>query len=94
MTARETYRSPMTPQDAIAELRRVAGRQLDAELVESFIAMLERDGPVTSPTARRQLRDRACLRAARPQDRAATLERLTNVTCIANLPAVKATDPA
>jgi putative nucleotidyltransferase with HDIG domain len=48
LTARETYRSPMTPQDAIAELRRVAGRQLDAEVVESFIAMLERDGPVTS----------------------------------------------
>jgi putative nucleotidyltransferase with HDIG domain len=48
LTARETYRSPMTPQDAIAELRRVAGRQLDAELVESFVAMLERDGPVTS----------------------------------------------
>jgi len=47
LTARETYRSPMTPQDAIAELRRVAGRQLDGELVESFIAMLERDGPVT-----------------------------------------------
>jgi putative nucleotidyltransferase with HDIG domain len=48
LTARETYRSPMTPQDAIAELRRVAGRQLDAELVTSFIEMLERDGPVTS----------------------------------------------
>jgi putative nucleotidyltransferase with HDIG domain len=48
LTARETYRSPMTPQDAIAELRRVAGRQLDAEVVDSFIAMLERDGPVTS----------------------------------------------
>jgi HD-GYP domain-containing protein (c-di-GMP phosphodiesterase class II) len=48
LTARETYRSPMTPQDAMAELRRVAGRQLDAELVTSFIAMLERDGPVTS----------------------------------------------
>jgi putative nucleotidyltransferase with HDIG domain len=47
LTARETYRSPMTPQDAIAELRRVSGRQLDGELVESFIAMLERDGPVT-----------------------------------------------
>ena len=31
LTARETYRSPMTPQDAIAELRRVAGRQLDGE---------------------------------------------------------------
>jgi len=47
MTARESYRSPTTPQDAMAELRRVAGRQLDAELVESFIAMLEREGPVT-----------------------------------------------
>ena len=47
LTARETYRAPMTPQDAIAELRRVAGRQLDSELVESFIAMLEREGPVT-----------------------------------------------
>jgi putative nucleotidyltransferase with HDIG domain len=47
LTARETYRSPMTPQDAMAELRRVAGRQLDGELVESFIAMLEREGPVT-----------------------------------------------
>jgi putative nucleotidyltransferase with HDIG domain len=47
LTARETYRSPMTPQDAMSELRRVAGRQLDAELVDSFIAMLERNGPVT-----------------------------------------------
>lgn len=48
LTARESYRTPMTPQDAIAELRRVSGRQLDAELVEAFIALLERDGPVTS----------------------------------------------
>jgi putative nucleotidyltransferase with HDIG domain len=46
LTARETYRAPMTPQDAIAELRRVAGRHLDSELVESFVAMVERDGPV------------------------------------------------
>jgi putative nucleotidyltransferase with HDIG domain len=47
LTARDTYRSPMTPQDAIAELRRAAGRQLDSELVESFIGLLEREGPVT-----------------------------------------------
>ena len=47
LTARETYRAPMTPQDAMTELRRVAGRQLDAELVESFIAMLEREGSLT-----------------------------------------------
>jgi putative nucleotidyltransferase with HDIG domain len=47
LTARETYRAPMTPQDAMTELRRVAGRQLDGELVESFIAMLEREGSLT-----------------------------------------------
>jgi putative nucleotidyltransferase with HDIG domain len=47
LTARETYRTPMTPQDAMAEMRRVAGRQLDSELVESFIAMLEREGSLT-----------------------------------------------
>jgi putative nucleotidyltransferase with HDIG domain len=47
MTARDTYRSPMTPQDAMTELRRVAGRQFDSELVSSFITMLEREGPVT-----------------------------------------------
>ncbi|HEX3433285.1 MAG TPA: HD domain-containing phosphohydrolase [Solirubrobacteraceae bacterium] len=47
LTARDSYRSPMTPQDAIAELRRVAGRQLDAEIVDVFVKLLERDGPVT-----------------------------------------------
>lgn len=47
LTARDSYRSPMTPQDAISELRRVAGRQLDAEIVDAFVRMLERDGPVT-----------------------------------------------
>jgi putative nucleotidyltransferase with HDIG domain len=47
LTARDSYRSPMTPQDAIAELRRVAGRQLDGEIVDAFITMLEREGPVT-----------------------------------------------
>jgi putative nucleotidyltransferase with HDIG domain len=45
LTARDTYRSPMTPQDAMTELRRVAGRHLDAELVETFITMLLREDP-------------------------------------------------
>ena len=50
LTARESYRSPMTAKDAIAELRRVAGRQLDAELVTAFVTMLERDGPAVGAT--------------------------------------------
>jgi putative nucleotidyltransferase with HDIG domain len=47
LTARGGYRPPMTPQDAVAELRRVAGTQLDAELVERFVAMIERSGTAT-----------------------------------------------
>lgn len=45
LTSRDTYRLPMTSQDALTELRRVAGRHLDANLVELFIAMLQREGP-------------------------------------------------
>lgn len=44
LTARHTYRSPMTSQDALTELRRVAGRQLDSELVQSFVALVDREG--------------------------------------------------
>jgi putative nucleotidyltransferase with HDIG domain len=44
MTASETYASPMSSEDAIAELRRIAGTQLDGELVETFIGLLERKG--------------------------------------------------
>src|SRR5262249_4661076 len=47
LTPPESYRSPMTSKDAATELRRVSGRLLDAELVEAFLGMLERDGPVT-----------------------------------------------
>jgi putative nucleotidyltransferase with HDIG domain len=43
ITSRDTYRSPVTRAEAVAELRRVAGTQLDAEYVELFIAILERE---------------------------------------------------
>jgi hypothetical protein len=35
----------MASEDATAELRKSAGHQLDTELVESFITLLEREGP-------------------------------------------------
>jgi len=41
MTARDTYRDPVPADDAIAELRRVSGEQLDAYLVESFVRVLQ-----------------------------------------------------
>ena len=41
MTARDSYRTPMSSHDAIVELRRVAGKQLDAEYVEIFIELIE-----------------------------------------------------
>ena len=37
MTGRDSYREPVSSEDAIAELRRVAGSQLDARLVEVFV---------------------------------------------------------
>ncbi len=43
MTARDSYRAPMSSQDAIQELRHVAGKQLDARFVEVFIELLEGD---------------------------------------------------
>jgi putative nucleotidyltransferase with HDIG domain len=41
MTARDSYRTPMSSYDAIVELRRVAGAQLDARFVEIFIELLD-----------------------------------------------------
>jgi putative nucleotidyltransferase with HDIG domain len=41
MTARDSYRTPMSSHDAILELRRVAGKQLDARFVDVFIELLE-----------------------------------------------------
>jgi putative nucleotidyltransferase with HDIG domain len=40
MTARDSYRRPMPFEDAIAELRRVAGTQLDARIVEIFVGIV------------------------------------------------------
>jgi HD-GYP domain-containing protein (c-di-GMP phosphodiesterase class II) len=45
ITARGSYRPPMTPQEAMDELRNAARNgQLDGEIVESFIAVLLREG--------------------------------------------------
>jgi putative nucleotidyltransferase with HDIG domain len=41
MTARDSYRKPVSSAEAIAELRRVAGSQLDPEVVEVFAALLD-----------------------------------------------------
>jgi putative nucleotidyltransferase with HDIG domain len=41
MTARDSYRTPTSSYEAIQELRRVAGKQLDARFVEVFIELLE-----------------------------------------------------
>lgn len=47
MTARESYRTPMSAEEGMSELRNAAANgQLDAELVESFVALLQRDGAV------------------------------------------------
>ena len=44
LTARDTYRKPVSTADAFAELRRSAGTQLDADIVETFINVIESRG--------------------------------------------------
>jgi putative nucleotidyltransferase with HDIG domain len=52
MMARDSYRSPMTATEAMAELRHSATNgQLDGELVEIFIALLKRDEPTFADDA-------------------------------------------
>jgi putative nucleotidyltransferase with HDIG domain len=41
MTARDTYREPVSSYEAVIELRRVAGTQLDPRFVEAFIQVLD-----------------------------------------------------
>ncbi|HYH91182.1 MAG TPA: HD-GYP domain-containing protein [Solirubrobacteraceae bacterium] len=41
MTARDSYRSPVSADAAIAELRRVSGTQLEGHLVEKFVRLLQ-----------------------------------------------------
>jgi len=41
MTARDSYRAPVSNYEAIQELRQVAGGQLDARFVEIFVELLE-----------------------------------------------------
>jgi putative nucleotidyltransferase with HDIG domain len=41
MTARDSYRTPVSTVEAMQELRRVAGKQLDPRFVEVFIELLE-----------------------------------------------------
>jgi len=44
MTSRDSYRRPVSPEAAMAELRRVAGTQLDPIVVEAFIRMILEKG--------------------------------------------------
>jgi putative nucleotidyltransferase with HDIG domain len=43
MTRSTMYGPPLSREDAIDELRKIAGRQVDGEIAESFIAMIQRD---------------------------------------------------
>jgi putative nucleotidyltransferase with HDIG domain len=75
MITSHAYQSPMTPEEAMAELRHSAGAgQFDSELAETFIAVLEREGPTfgretdyeTELDFERRVREMAAPRSADP----------------------------
>jgi HD-GYP domain-containing protein (c-di-GMP phosphodiesterase class II) len=82
ITSRNAYREPMTREQAIAELRRCAGRQFDPQLVEQFVGSLQVDTPAvaTSPYDSSRIADIAArLEAATRNDTdIGGLVRLTN----------------
>ena len=49
MVGKRCYRKAMSVPEAIAELRRVKGTQLDPELVERFIEIVENDNQHKQP---------------------------------------------
>ncbi len=71
MIAPDSYRTSMTPEEAIDELRRsAAAGQLDSELVEDFVTVLEREGTTFAQSAdfERELDfERRVSQLARPQ---------------------------
>ena len=71
MTARDSYRDPVSSDEALAELRRVAGTQLDPIVVDTFVEMIERHGVAFRHTDEADFEQRARLRAARERLRAA-----------------------
>jgi putative nucleotidyltransferase with HDIG domain len=44
MTSRDSYRDPVSSEEALTELRRVAGAQLDPLVVDTFVEMIEYHG--------------------------------------------------
>jgi HD-GYP domain-containing protein (c-di-GMP phosphodiesterase class II) len=49
MTTSRPYRKAMAVEDALAELRAVAGTQLDARLVDAFVSGMELDAKAPLP---------------------------------------------
>ena len=70
MIARDSYRTPLTSTEAVAEMRRVAGTQLDPSW-SRVRGAARAQGPALPPRRRRRLRGRARLRAPRARVRAA-----------------------
>ena len=69
LTARDSYREPVSSFEAMTELRRVAGTQLDPHFVETPGRGARRQGLLLSPRRGRRLRGRARPRPPDPRVR-------------------------
>jgi HD-GYP domain-containing protein (c-di-GMP phosphodiesterase class II) len=55
MTSSRPYRSPMTVERALAEIRAGTDTQFDPDIVRVFVDMIERDQPADDPAFSRAL---------------------------------------
>ena len=92
MTSRDSYRRPVSSEAALAELRRVAGSQLDPVVVEAFETMILERGIGVPAHRRRGLRARARVRQARRRLRRARAPRPGRVDTCSIQPAGGDTD--
>ena len=75
LTAHDTYRTPVSSFEALNELRRVSGSQLDADYVEALASVLAGSDADLPPRRRGRLRPRAGPRTAHQRGRRQLSER-------------------
>ena len=59
MTSSRPYRSSLSQEESLAELRRCAGSQFDADVVEALVWVIRKGGLISQVSERQEVADEA-----------------------------------